>query len=306
MRQKFNLWGVIFIFNLVASFTHIAAKEAVLELSPWIIAFYRSILAVAAVWLLMKITGKTVSLEPGDRWRFLTLAALAVPVNQISFIVGIHFTPASHSALLYATTPAWVLLLSILIGLEQLKWWKWAGIGISIVGVFVLMFNELLTFHHSTIGGDFILLIAVLSWSFYTVLCKPIVERYGALETTFLVMAFGAMLYFPFGLTAAIVGDYSMAGTTTWLGILYMGIITSGIAYYLWVWLLERIRPTQVAVIACAQPPTTVILAWLIFGDLPTWNLLLSVILILSGIALMVGYGGPKRGLSTAEQNNVS
>lgn len=289
------IWTVMIIFNLLASFTHIAGKEAVMHVSPWVVGFYRFVLGALTMWGLMRLSGRKIVLEPSDRWRFFTLAVLAVPLNQISFLVGIHYTPASHPALLYATTPAWVLMFALGLGMERLRWWKWTGIGLSMLGVLVLLWGEGLTLRSDAMGGDLILLLAVVSWSLYTTLGKPIVERYGALETTFVVMLFGALLYLPFGLFLAGTADYSAADASVWLGIVYMGVMTSGMAYFLWYWLLHRIRPSQVAVVTCAQPPTTALLAWLIFGTIPTGNLLLSGAMIVTGIVLMVGYGGPKQ-----------
>ena len=295
MRKNIIIWLAIFSFNLFSSFTHIAGKEAVIQISPWTIAFFRSILAVFVLWIMMRASGKTIFLERVDSFRFVILGALAVPMNQLAFISGLSHTPVSHPAVLYATTSAWVLIMSVLIGVERLRWWKWVGVGFSIVGVFVLMGDNLLTFGDETIFGDMILLFAVLSWSLYTVICKPIVERYGALETTFLVMSFGALLYFPFGLFFTVTSDLSTASFSAWLGIVYMGVMTSGVAYFLWVWLLERVRPSQVAVVASAQPPTTALLAWVAFGEVLSLNLIISIVLVLSGIIFMVGYGGPKR-----------
>ena len=210
-----------------------------MQIAPWNIAFFRSLLAVFVLWIMMRASGKTIFLERTDSSRFVILGALAVPLNQLAFITGLQHTPVSHPAVLYATTSAWVLIMSVLIGVERLRWWKWVGVGFSIIGVFVLMGDKLLTFGDETIFGDMILLFAVLSWSLYTVICKPIVERYGALETPFLVMSFGALLYFPFGLFFTVTGDFSSASVSAWLGIIYMGIMTSGVAYFLWVWLLE-------------------------------------------------------------------
>mgnify|MGYP001407477830 FL=1 len=295
MKKNIIIWLAIFSFNLFSSFTHIAGKEAVIQISPWTIAFFRSILAVFVLWIMMRVSGKTILLERVDSFRFVILGALSVPLNQLAFITGLKHTPVSHPAVLYATTSAWVLIMSVLIGVERLRWWKWVGVGFSIMGVFVLMGDKLLTFGDETIFGDMILLFAVLSWSLYTVICKPIVERYGALETTFLVMSFGALLYFPFGLFFTVTGDFSSASVSAWLGIIYMGIMTSGVAYFLWVWLLERVRPSQVAVVASAQPPTTALLAWVAFGEVLSLNLIISIVLVLFGIIFMVGYGGPKR-----------
>ena len=80
--------------------------------------------------------------------------------------------------------------------------------------------------------------------------------------------------------------------------------MTSGVAYFLWVWLLERIRPSQVAVVASAQPPSTVLLAWFVFGEIPSLNLVFSIFLILFGIIFMVGYGGTKRGAGAEGSQN--
>ncbi len=295
MNKNIIIWLAIFFFNLFSSFTHVAGKEAVTQIAPFNIAFFRSLLAVFVLWIMMKASGKTIFLERVDSFRFVILGALAVPMNQLAFISGLSHTLVSHPAVLYATTSAWVLIISVLIGVERLRWWKWVGVGFSIVGVFVLMGDNLLTFGDETIFGDMILLFAVLSWSLYTVICKPIVERYGALETTFLVMSFGALLYFPFGLFFTVTSDLSTASFSAWLGIIYMGVMTSGVAYFLWVWLLERVRPSQVAVVASAQPPTTALLAWFAFGEVLSLNLIISIVLVLFGIIFMVGYGGPKR-----------
>ncbi len=162
-----------------------------MKLSPWAVAMFRFITGSLTLFILMKLTGKRVELEPVDRWRFVTLAFLAVPVNQITFLTGIHYTPASHPALMYATTPAWVLLLAIWLRVEKLRWWKSAGIALAMIGVAILFAGELLSFRRENVFGDLLILVAVLSWSLYTALGKPIVERYGSLETTFLVITFG-------------------------------------------------------------------------------------------------------------------
>ena len=57
-----NSKAVIFLaiigVSLIFSLTHIAAKEAVMKLSPWAVAFYRFIIGSATLFLLMRLTGK--------------------------------------------------------------------------------------------------------------------------------------------------------------------------------------------------------------------------------------------------------
>ncbi len=283
--------GVSFLF----SFTNLAAKEAVMNLSPWAVAFFRFLIGSFTLYVLMKSMGKTINLLPIDKWRFVTLAFLAVPLNQITFLAGIQYTPASHPALLYATTPAWVLLLALWLRIEKLRWWKWAGIVLAMLGVGILFLGEFISFRRDTINGDLLLMVALFSWALYTTLGKPIVERYGALETTFVVITFGFFLYAPFGIWSVFTADYSQITSKAILAIIYIGIFASGIAYFLWYWLLARIRPSQVAIITCLGPPLTAFFEWTIFGTVPTLNLLLSSVVVLMGIVLMVGYGGTKQ-----------
>ena len=94
-----------------------------------------------------------------------------------------------------------------------------------------------MSFRQETIRGDLFLIIALLSWALYTTLGKPIVERYGALETTFVVITFGFFLYIPFGFWSVITADYSQITLKVIFAIIYNRIFASGIAYYLCYWL---------------------------------------------------------------------
>ncbi|MCH7924476.1 MAG: DMT family transporter [Planctomycetes bacterium] len=126
---------------------------------------------------------------------------------------------------------------------------------------------------------------------------KPLVERYGAIESTFLVMGFGAVLYFPIGLPAAITADYSTVTLADVGMVLYLALVTSGLVYGLWYWLVGHMRPSQVAVIMCAQPPVTFYLAYLFQGEQLTPMLLIGSLVTLAGIALMIIGGGGQRNI---------
>ena len=295
--KKYQILNSIILMSIIFAFAPIAAKDIVMNVSPFTVAFYRFILTSISLYILLKISGKKIHIEKIDLWRFVTLAILAVPINQTTFLIGMQFTPASHPALLYATTPAWVLILTVYFGVEKARWWKWVGIFFAIVGVFILFYGEILSFRKDTFFGDILILIAVFSWSLYTALGKPIVERYGSLEATFIIMTFGMFIYFPIGITFAITNDYSIFTINNFIALLILGVFVSGIGSYLWYWLLERIRPSQVAIISCGQPPLVAFIEWLIYGVSPTINVIIGSIIVVLSVFLMIGYGGEKRGI---------
>ena len=293
-RHRFWLYFNMLLFTLLAALTNVLAKGVVSEHSPYFVAFWRFTLAMPGLWVLMRISKKTILLFPMDRWRFVMLALLVVPGNQLLFLIGIQYAPAAHAGLLYGTTPVWVLLMALGLRLERLRWWKVVGIGLAIIGVLIVLAGRGLAFSILDIKGDAILLLAVLAWSAYTALGKPLVERYGPLEVTFLVMTFGGLMYLPFGLPAAVLTDYSSVSPADWGAVLYLGFITSGLVYFLWYWLVNYLRPTQVAVVTCGIPVATSLLAWVILGEGLTPYFASGGLITLAGIAITVIVGGEK------------
>ncbi len=293
-KRPLIIAGAMLSFVVLAALTNVVARSIMATHSPFFVGFWRFTLAIPALGLLMRALGRKVVLFPVDRWRFVALALLVVPGNQLLFLIAMRYAPASHAALLYGTTPAWVLLLTLALGIERLHWWKLGGIVLAMSGVVVVLLGQGLAFGSEVFKGDFILLGAVITWAAYTALSKPLVERYGPLEATFVVMAFGGLLYLPVGLPAALLADYSTVSLADWGALIYMGVFTSGLAYFIWYWLVDVLRPSQVAVVVCALPPATTVLARLLIGELLTPYFLLGGLITLAGIAVTVAVGGEK------------
>ena len=111
--------------------------------------------------------------------------------------------------MLFATT-LWVLILTVYLMMEM-RCMDPVGIFLAIVGVFIL-FLESFIFSYGKIHClryDYFFKV-LFTWSLYTALGKPIVERYGSLESTFIIMTFGMFMYFPVGFTFAILNDYAV------------------------------------------------------------------------------------------------
>ncbi len=292
-----RLAGGMLLFILLAALTNVLARRLMLTHNPYFVGFWRFTLAVPALGLLLRAQGRKILLLPVDRWRFVVLALLVVPGNQLLFLIAMRYAPASHAALMYATTPAWVLLLTLALGIERLRVWKLTGIALAIAGVVIVLMGQGFDLGSEVLKGDVILLGAVATWSVYTAISKPLVERYGPLEATFLVMAFGGLLYLPIGIPAAILTDYSTVTLADWGSLIYMGVFTSGMAYFVWFWLVDLLRPTQVAIVTTALPPATILLAWLLIGESLTPNFILGGLITLVGIVVAIVGGGGKHTL---------
>ena len=84
------------------------------------------------------------------------------------------------------------------------------------------------------------------------------------LESTFIIMTFGMFMYFPVGFTFAVLNDYAVFTINTLIALLTLGIFVRIVLFMVLV--TERIRPSQVAIMSCAQPPIVVFIEWMVYG----------------------------------------
>src|SRR5213594_1986502 len=142
---------------LIASGTFLVAKRTLAEFPPLVLALTRFVLASAVLvpvtrWVL---PGKRVL--PRDRRRVLLLGVLAVPLNQGLFLFGLQWASASHAALLYALTPAFVVLFVAMRGGARPSGRQLKGIALAFAGVATLMLQRGLHVDRHSLTGDLVI-----------------------------------------------------------------------------------------------------------------------------------------------------
>jgi drug/metabolite transporter (DMT)-like permease len=278
------VYAAIAVFTLIASGTYLVAKGAMSEIAPLVLAFYRFCLA-SLVFLGLNVLRRDHFSFRKSEWPLLVfLGLLAIPLNQCMFLFGLSYTQPTHPALLFATTPVWVYLLSVRRGEEALSRRKTMGIIVALIGVLAFFMEKGITLKLDYLFGDSITMIAVWSWATYTVVGRPLVKRRGAMAVTSTSLIIGTLLYFPLGIYLALNFDYSNVGLIGWGGVAYTGILTSVVAYTLWYWTIKHIEPSKAAVFMNLQPVVTAILAYFLIGERLSGGSILSGIVILSGI----------------------
>lgn len=280
------LYLVLFVQSILASGTHLVAKVVVLEVDAFVLTLVRSVIAAVGMGLILLAAGRRISLRREDYPLVLLLSLLAVPVNQFLFLVGIRYTTASNAALLYATTPILVLLISRWLLKERLTRRRVVGVALGFVGVTIVIFERGIdtSLEHAT--GNVIIYVAVIAWGLYTVLGKRLIVRYGPIQATSMTLILGTVLFLPIGLvptTQFAFGNLSGAG---WLQILYLSLITSVVAYLLWYYALGRIEAGKVALFTYLQPVLTTIMAVIILGQEVTPAFLVGGTVALAGVVM--------------------
>jgi len=271
---------------LIASGTFLVAKQTLADFPPLVLAMLRFLLAAVLLWPLTRWLRPGRRVAPADRGRIMVLGLLAVPLNQGLFLHGMQWASASHAALLYALTPAFVVLIGFFHGDGRPTWRDLAGMALAFAGVLVLLLERGLHFDPRSLQGDLLILGAVIAWAGYLVLGRQTTRRYGALVVTTEALVAGTIMFLPIGLLALARADLSAASAAGWGGVLYLAWLTSALNYVSWFWGLRYLKSATVAMLTNLQPVVAAALAWALLHEPLPPSFALSLALVLGGVWL--------------------
>jgi drug/metabolite transporter (DMT)-like permease len=269
---------------MIASGTFLVAKGTLREFPALTLALFRFLLASALLWPAVRLMRPGKRVAPADRGRIVLLGLLAVPLNQGLFLYGMQWASASHAALLYALTPAFVLLF-VSRGMPP-GWRQAGGVVLAFLGVLMLMLQRGIHFDRHSVRGDVLILAAVAAWALYLVAGRGVTRRYGPLIVTSEALVTGTLLYLPIGLFALRGFHPGAIGAASWTGLFYLAWLTSAVNYVIWFWGLEYLKPSTVALLTNLQPLVTVALAWWLLHEPLPAGFALSTALVLGGVWL--------------------
>lgn len=284
--ERMNIYAVLILQLVVASATHIVAKAVTAHVDPVTLTFLRTVVSGLGMIILLRARKISWSVERKDLKRLMLLGFLGIPLNQFPYLYGIGFTTAANGALLYATTPVLVMVLSALLLKEAVTIRKSAGIFLAFAGVAIVIFERGLDFSSGTTYGNVVIFIGVIAWAFFTVLGRSLILKYGALKVTCLAMLIGTAMFFPVGMVGVLVNPIVQLSLSDWFGILYLGIGTSIVGYVLWYYAIGRIEVSKVAVFANGQPVLATVLAVVFLNYTITGNFVVGGIMTLAGVIL--------------------
>jgi drug/metabolite transporter (DMT)-like permease len=209
-------------------------------------------------------------------------AALFIFLNQLCFVYGVKLAHASTVALLLGTTPIFIGLISLVLGLEHLPSAFWIGAAITFGGV------ALIALANGGVGasltGTLIAIATALTWASYSVTIAPLMRRYSPYRISALVLAIG---WVPLALTSVRqLGDEQFSfGWKVWLGFGYAVIGPLFLTNILWFTAIDRVGASRASLFANMQPFFAVLFALLLLSESLSAMELAGGALIFAGIA---------------------
>jgi len=284
IAADFGLLGLAVIWGVNFS----VVKMVLGEMDPFALNALRFPMAAAAFWLVLRTRPGPRRPRREDVPRILLLGLLGNVVYQACFIQGLDLTLAGNASLLLATTPIWTLALSAAAGQERPSPMVLVGIGITLIGIVLVIAGRAggFSWSISTMAGDLMLLGASVLWAGYTVWGAGPVARYGPLRMTAWTLWIATPLIVLMGVPSLIRADLGQVTPGAWLGVFYAGVLSIAVAYVLWYRGVQLLGNARTAIYSNLVPVTALITAWLWLGEVPTRGQLLGAAVILVGLWL--------------------
>ena len=274
------VWGASFI----------ATKLALREVAPATVVWLRFGMGVPILGLAVALRRQFAWPGRKELGYFALLGLLGITFHQWLQSTGLQTAQASTSAWIVATTPVFMALLGWLFLKEKLTWLQALGIALAGAGVILVVSKgDLRSLAAGQFGapGDLLVLISAPNWAVFSALSRRGLQQHPAARMLFYVMGFGwlftSLLFFS-GPGLADIARLSLPG---WLGVLFLGVFCSGLAYIAWYDALQVMPSAQLGVFLYLEPLVAVIVAALLLDEALLAAALLGGAIILLGVWLV-------------------
>ena len=269
------LWGT----------TGTAQSLAPATLSPYWVGALR--LVIASAFFALLVWRAPPPQAPGARlpWAAMLAAGLCVACYNLSFFAGVKQSGvALGTAVAIGSGPIWAGLLQTVVQrrLPTALWWLGTCIGVA-GGVAMALDGG--AAQRAPWGGIALCLLAGLSYAAYALLNKPLVTAVGPARANLAVFGSAALFSVP---VAWVLGGALQSLGVAWPVVLYLGLVSTGVAYLLFSSALRYISGATGVTLALAEPVTAFALAVLVVGETPSWLAYLGLACVLGGLLLVI------------------
>lgn len=253
---------------------------------------------VELVWmryLVALVTLVCISLVTKQNWRInrkhlgiiMAIAIIGYVISIITQETGTMLSSAQMGAIITSTTPAFMVLFASLILKERLTFKKAISVSLATVGVITIVgINDMDM--SSTLGG-ISLIIAALTWALMSVLIKCLPNEYSPIMITTYATLIAVIILTPFVLPKLPQIDINdLIDPTILGGLLYLGVISTSIAFLLWNRGLQMLNASSGGVFFFFQPVVGALLGWLILGETISITFWIGSFFILISILIVI------------------
>jgi drug/metabolite transporter (DMT)-like permease len=272
------LWGGSFLF----------IKVAVSDMSPLTLVTVRLVLGSLGLLLVVPFQPAIMNGWHTRLWAFFIVAVFNAIIPYLAISAGEEHITSGMAAILNATTPLVVVLVSQWWpGGERLTWPRVGGVLIGFLGVALLVGPAAFANEGSTsyLLGVILVLIGAVSYAFGGLFAHRLLSGLPLMQPAIGQLGMGAVVLAPFaGIALAVQPPTHAPSMWAVASALALSLGGTSLAYICYYWLIEHVGPTRTLVVTYLLPCMALVYGALLLHESVGFNAIGGLALVLMGI----------------------
>ncbi|UDW01535.1 DMT family transporter [Bacillus cereus] len=286
--MKQTILGAIYL-SLAASIwggMYVVSKYVLDFIPPLTLVWLRFIIAFVVLYGILKLAEKKqkkkVTIRKKDWLLFAWIGFIGYFISITCQFIGTKLSDAHTGSLVTSATPAFMVIFAALILKEKLTARRLLSTIIATIGVIIVIGwdNEIGSYFIGTI----ILVGAAITWALLSIYVKTASARFSSLVITTYAIFFSLFFITPFMIWELQTSSIGTVNTYVILGVLYLGIVSTAGAFFLWNKGLELMDASIGSLFFFFQPIVGSLLGWLLLNETLNSNFFIGGILIICSV----------------------
>ena len=263
-------------------------------LPPISIAVLRYAIVVPVLFAILWLKKTRLSIRRQWTVKLVVMGMLSTTLYQAFFLYGVTYAAASDDSLVIGVGPVLIAILASFVLNEPLTRTRILGLLSGLAGIAVISLLSPNTNVPNRLLGVTLVFGGATAYALYTVLLRRFVATNrannagGALSSLSIlawISLFGWIFLIPFSVLEA---PWTFSwGTTSWLGIVYLALLSTVVGYFFYVEGVSKIGASRAAIFSNLVPVFGVVSSILLLGEHASpWHGF-SFLLILAGVVLV-------------------
>ena len=273
-----SIWGGMYVVS----------KYVLDFIPPLTLVWLRFIIAFVVLYMILKITEKkqkkTVTIRKKDWLLFAWIGFIGYFISITCQFIGTKLSDAHTGSLVTSATPAFMVIFAALILKEKLTARRLLSTIIATIGVIIVIGWDIEI--GSYFIGTIILVGAAITWALLSIYVKIASIQFSSLVITTYAIFFSLFFITPFMIWELQAASIGTVNTYVILGVLYLGIVSTAGAFFLWNKGLELLDASIGSLFFFFQPIVGSLLGWLLLNETLNSNFFIGGILIICSVLI--------------------
>ncbi|MDC7999945.1 EamA family transporter [Aequorivita todarodis] len=284
-KSKILIILAFFSIYVIWGSTYMLNKVAVAELPPFFLASIRFTTAGLLIFIISKAMGKSLAITKKQFKNAFIVGVLFLSFGNGIIVWALKYVDSGFAALEISAQPLVVLLLMRLLQGKRIKPMSLVGVGLGIIGIFLLVAQKQLIAKEGTVLGMIMIFACMLSWAYGSLFVgKADLPKNFFVNTGYQMFTAGITL----AIASLLFGEQWIAPNhwtqpVQWSMVLLV-IFGSIVAFTSFNYLLKVVSPDKVATSTYVNPIIALILGWYILDEQITLQSIIAAAVLLTGV----------------------